>query len=395
MRITHSMSRLRLADGGVVRAVLDLALLMAQQGHSVRLLTFDATDAPAEWKAGTNGNLPEVIELPAPTRLMGFPDRALVKQVGEHLAGSDVLHLHTPWDPPNLAFAREALRRNVPYVVTVHGMLDDWCMAQKSLKKRLYLGLGGRRFLERAALVHCTAEAELHQARRWFPRGRGVVIPLVMDLAPFRELPDPATARAALPFLAGTDDPIVLFLSRLHPKKRVEVVIDTAHALREAGVRCRTIIAGSGDDAYGHALRERINRLGLGERVQLVGLITGAAKVALFRAAKVFVLPTSQENFGYVLIEAMAAGTPVVTTKGVDIWPELEQTGGAIIAEPTPEAFAGEVRQLLADSPRREKMGEAARAWVLREFDGFALVRRFMGMYAAAAGQTDGAEREP
>lgn len=386
LTIAHLMSRFRLADGGVVRAVLDMAGIMARQGATVRLITWDATDVPDEWKQGTPG-LPEVIEIDQPSGPLGFPTRSQTRRFSEALMGVEVLHLHTPWEPANIPFARAALRAGVPYVVTVHGMLDNWCMAQKSLKKRIYLAIGARRMLERASAVHCTAQAELEQAQRWFPRGRGIVIPLVFDLEPFRTLPGAEPARKAIA-AAKTDEPIILFLSRLHEKKRVDIVIEMAKLLRDDGIGVQTIIAGTGESAYESALRAQVEREGLGDRVHLVGLVTGEAKVSLFEQASVFVLPTSQENFGFVLIEAMAAGTPVVTTEGVDIWPELKESGGAVIASAEARTFAAEVASLLKDDARRKAMGENARAWVLDEFDGPALVRRFQQMYAAAAGLT-------
>lgn len=392
LNIAHLMSRFRLADGGVVRAVLDMAGIMARQGANVRLITWDATDAPAEWKRGTPG-LPEIIEIDPPSGPLGFPTRSQTRRFAEALTGVDVLHLHTPWEPANIPFARASLRAGVPYVLTVHGMLDDWCMAQKSFKKRIYLAIGARRMLERASAVHCTAQAELEQAQRWFPRGRGVVIPLVFDLEPFRNLPGAAPARNAIA-AAKTDEPIILFLSRLHEKKRVDIVIDLAKQLRDDGLRAQLIIAGTGEPAYESALRAQVERADAGDYVHLVGLVTGEAKVSLFEQASVFVLPTSQENFGFVLIEAMAAGTPVITTEGVDIWPELKESGGAIIANADARTFAAEVAALLRDDARRTAMGERARAWVMKEFDGTALVRRFEQMYASAAGMTLAGEAE-
>lgn len=393
MHIAHAMSRFRLADGGVVRAVLDMAAIMARRGDQLRLITWDATDIPEEWKQGAP-NLPRVIEIEPPRGPLGLPTRNQINRFTEALDGTQVLHLHTPWEPANIPFARAALRRGVPYVLTVHGMLDDWCMAQKTLKKRVYLAMGARRMLERAAVVHCTAQAELDQAKRWFPRGRGIVIPLVFDLEPFRSLPGPRAAHEAIP-ASRSGDPIVLFLSRLHPKKRVDVVIDMARVLKSQGVRVKTIIAGSGEPAYESQLRSQIERDGLQDSVHLVGLVTGEAKVSLFEAASVFVLPTSQENFGFVLVEAMAAGTPVITTRGVDIWPELTESGGAIIADADASTFAREVAGLLSDDPRRAEMSEQARSWVMREFDGPALVDRFAHMYASAAGLSPGTPGTP
>jgi glycosyltransferase involved in cell wall biosynthesis len=244
--------------------------------------------------------------------------------------------------------------------------------------------------LEKAAFVHCTAQAELDQAKKWFPRGNGRIIPYVVDLAPFRDLPGVELARRTVPH-ADTDDPIVLFLSRVHEKKRPEVVIDAAAILRDEGVACRTLIAGTGDEAYIASLKERIARLNLGDRVFFTGLVVGVEKISLYQRAAVFVLPTSQENFGLVYTEALACRTPVVATKGTDIWRELESSGGAIIAPGEPGPTADAIRQLLADPARRAAMGERGRTWVFASLDGEHVISQFEAMYetCVAKGTTE------
>lgn len=375
MRIVHYMSRLRLADGGVVRAVIDLAAALASRGHHVTVLTWDASDAPREWIA-SDGGAPHVVSLSPPDGWAGFYRRRspALAQAEAAVRSADALHLHTPWDRVNLQLAEIARRHDIRTIISIHGMLDDWSMAQKSLKKRLFLALGARRMLEQADAVHCTAQAELDQARMWFPRGRGGVIPLLFDLSDFRSA---ATMRPQLCSgaerlaveSANTQLPVVLFLSRLHYKKRPEVLIDAAAMLRDRGVNCRTILAGTGEPPYEQALHDRIRMHRLEDRVFLVGLVVGRDKVALYARADVFALPTSQENFGFVFFEALAAGTPVVTTRGTDTWRELEQSGGAIIAEPTAENFAEAIASLLANPDRCRAMGTAGRDWVFLTFN--------------------------
>lgn len=391
MHIVHFMSRLRLADGGVVRAVIDLAAALAGRGHEVTVLTWDAADAPDSWKGGVP-NVPRVITLPPPDGLMGFYRRRSpgLSRAEEVIRNADALHLHTPWDRANMQLAKIARRHGVRTIISIHGMLDDWSMAQKSLKKRLFLALGARRMLERADAVHCTAQAELDQARRWFPRGRGVVAPLIFDLSDFV---DAAARRARLRAPdkhlaiepANTSLPVVLFLSRLHYKKRPEVLIDAAALLRDRGVNCRVILAGTGEPAYEQALHDRVTSLRLDDRVFLVGLVVGPTKVALYARADVYALPTSQENFGFVFFEALAAGTPIVTTRGTDTWRELEQSGGAIIAEPTAQAFADAIASLLADRARARSMGETGRTWVFRTFDAAGIAGQYEAIYHGGA----------
>ncbi len=190
MNIVHYMAQFRVESGGVMRAVLDMCQALAVRGENVTLVTFDRTDVPRDW-SGRDGK-PSVVTVRKARRRL---DRASAARLRQTLADADVVHLHVPWDAVCLQVARLARAAHVPYLVSVHGMLDDWCMAQSRIKKRLYLALGGRRFLERAGAVHCTAEAEARQSSKWYPRGRAVVVPLIVDVAPYQDLPGPQLAR--------------------------------------------------------------------------------------------------------------------------------------------------------------------------------------------------------
>jgi glycosyltransferase involved in cell wall biosynthesis len=386
LRCAHYISPVRLSKGGPVRVVLDLGATLAARGHRVTLLTSDAADVPAGWNAA-DSRTPTVITLEEPGRFTKLLPRSALDRAARVLEECDVLHLHGAWEPPNLQFARLARRIKLPYVVTVHGMLDDWCMRQQSVKKRTFLSLFGRRLFEGAAAVQCTARAEAEQASKHLGKATTVVLPNLVDLSPFDTLPGPGLAHAAFPD-SRTDLPKVLFLSRLHPKKGVELLIAAAALLRGRGRPLRVLVAGSGDPHYEQSLRDLVRRQKLEDVVKFLGLVRGAEKVSLYQAADVFVLPTSQENFGLVLAEAMACLTPVVTTKGVDIWREVQGAGGVIV-EPTPAALAAAITELLANQSRRREAGEIGRRWVYQTLGPDQLLQRYEDLYfAAAAGRT-------
>lgn len=380
MRILHYIKRIWFADGGVVRAGLDLCKAMAERGHEVTLATCDDKDAPAGWKAGAPG-LPRIAPLPEPSGPLGTFTADAKRTIDALLAGADVLHDHIFWLPSSVQFCSAARRAGKPYIISTHGMLDDWCMTQRGLKKRLFLTLVGNRMFRHAAAVHCTASAEERQSSRWLPPAKAVVIPYVFDLDPFRALPGPEIARAKFP-QAASGVPVVLFLSRVHEKKGIEILIEAAALWRDQGIDLRVLIAGTGDPAYQQSLRTLVTRHRLDHIVHFVGLVVGAEKLSLYQAADLFILPTSQENFGLVLPESLACRTPVITTRGVDIWPELEQSGAAVIADPTPKAIADAAAPLLADPTLRHKMGERGRNWVLQNLDPVKVSEQFEAMYA-------------
>ena len=369
----------------MVRAVLDVCGELAARGHKVVFLTADAADAPPVWKQG-GPDLPQVVTVRTRRRRLRGDS---MHRVDALLASTDVLHVHGPWDLGNLQLAAAARRRGVPYVLTLHGMLDDWSMAQKWLKKRLFLALVGRRFLARAARVHCTAESELTQSSRFLRPCSGVVIPYLVDLARWDQRQGAESASVHFPQLRR-DQPRILFLSRLHPKKGAELLIAAAGKLQAEGLAFQLIIAGPGDPGYVAQLQQLVRDNGIESRVLFPGMVRGAAKIALYRACDVYVLPTSQENFGLVLIEALASEAPVITTRGVDIWQELQQAGATIV-DRTPDAIAAAIKPFLSE-PGGDEVSDRRRGrdYVLQWLAPDRVIGQYEAMYRAVI-QTAGA----
>jgi glycosyltransferase involved in cell wall biosynthesis len=378
VRCVHYLSQIRLEAGGVVRAALDFCGIFAAMGNPTTLVTGDPTDVPAEWLGSTKPNIPKVVVIDPPTGRFALLPRSGKGQFRQALQDAQVLHLHTPWEPSNLQAASMAGEANIPYVLTPHGMLDDWSMTQKRTKKRAYLTVVGNRLLARAARIHCTAQAELDQARKWLSVDNGVVIPLVMDLAPFESLPGPELAQQRFAPLR-TEDVKLLFLSRVHPKKGVDLLIRAAAELQKRGRKITLFIAGPHDPHYIDQLKQLATGLGIADKVHFPGMVRGQEKLSLYQAADLFVLPTSQENFGLVLLEAMGCRLPVITTQGVDIWKELCEAGATII-ERDPFAIASAIETMLAD-PHLHQRGEQGRAWVMDKMNPQRVAAQYQALY--------------
>ena len=364
MNVLHFKTTMRLEDGGVVKAVLDLVRMSAGT-HLTGLATLDPSGTPAEWQSGEAPNIKI-------HRLEGTPGRgstltsSQLSALRSVIEQYDVVHLPSMWPPANPQIAKICAELKKPYVLSVHGMLDDWCMSQRKLKKLFYMKTWGRNLLRDAHTVHCTAQAELDQASAWFDPAKGVSVPLPFDLSEYKELPD---AELAYESFSGLDreKPKVLFLSRIHYKKGVDRLIKASAILNQRGIDHQLVIAGTGDDPYVEQMKALTKAENAEHHVYFLGFASGEPKVALFHACEIFALATSQENFGFVFFEALAAGTLVLTTKGTDTWPEIEQSGGGVIAENTPEAFADALEKLIADPQRISDMGNAGREWAHRE----------------------------
>lgn len=384
MKIVHWISNLNFSSGGPPRAIIDLSTKLVEAGHEVKIITCDDPDAPDSWKSNPSHN-PSTITL-GPPRMLGMRLSAeQERKAAQAIEWADVVHAHGIWVPMTKAVCALARKMNKPYVISLRGMLDDWCMDQRRAKKMVYLRMGGSKMLNSASLIHSTAEGELAQSKKWFPGTSGVVIPNLLNLGPFEAMPGPQLAQGAFPFF-DTGDPVLLYLSRLHYKKGVEHLIDAVQILRDRGTPHRLLIAGDGDKAYERGLREQVERLGLGDHVEFLGLVVGDQKISLYEAADLFVLPTSQENFGFVIYESLAAGTPVITTKGVDTWPELESGAQAKICEQRDESIAEAIAGLTSNPEELESRGRAGRDWIFAEMPPERIIAQFESFYKRAIG---------
>ncbi|MCP4835120.1 MAG: glycosyltransferase [Phycisphaera sp.] len=379
MRILHYMQAIDFRHGGPPRAVVDQVATMHARGHEAGVATTSVEDVPEAWLTGAPGS-PEVVRLPAVAGLLNRLTADGVRRVEEAARRYDVVHLHGVWETSNLQVAGACRAAGTPYVVSLRGMLDDWAMRQKPLKKKLYLALGGRRFLEGAAAVHCTAEYEKQQSQGRFGTAKSAVIPNLVDLRSFADVPDPAPARAEWPAIDGSGLTI-LFLSRLHPGKGVDMLIDSVAEIRRGGCDVHLVIAGNGEHDYEQTLRRRAEAAGIQDHVTWTGFISGDVKLSLFAAADVFALPTMQENFGFVMFEALAAGTPVVSSNLVDTRDEISASGGGVVVERTVDAFVEGLKGF-ADGTRDPKaMGAAGRRWTLEHLSADRVAGAFEKLY--------------
>lgn len=363
MNILHFKRTMRAEDGGVVKAVLDLCAASNTPDNTVTLATADHSAVHPAWVSGETPGI-RVEHLAGAGRSLDRLGEEQLKAMSRQVQDADVVHLHSMWGIANIQVAAICRQHRTPYALSVHGMLDDWCMSQRKLKKIAFLKTFNRSLLSGAAAIHCTAQAELDQASKWIPAGKGVVVPLPLDLTDYRDLPDVSEAFDAMPEIRR-GVPVVLFLSRIHYKKGLDRLIEASALLHKRGVRHQLVVAGTGEGDYPDRMRAMSRECGIEEHTRFVGFVSGRTKVALLRAADLFALPTSQENFGFVYFEALASGTRVLTTKGTDTWPELEASGAGTIADNTPEAFADAIGVLL-DAPETETNAAEAsgRSWV-------------------------------
>jgi glycosyltransferase involved in cell wall biosynthesis len=381
MRILHVVPTIDPAQGGPISVLAGLAPAQVAAGMTVSVV--------ATHTAGENVVLAErlrgagvKVELvgPATGPLRRHP--SLKPVVCAAVRAADVVHVHALWEEIQHQAARAAQRAGVPYLVTPHGMLDPWSLAQSRWKKKLYLAWRLRSNLRRARALHFTTktEADLVAPLRLGPPS--VVETLGVDFKEFEELPRPGAFRERYP--AVGDKPVVLFLGRLHPKKGLDLLIPAfADAKLDDAV---LVVAGPDADGYRAKLEAEVLARGLGSRVVFTGMLHGRDRVEALADADLFVLPSYQENFGIAVVEALAAGTPVLISDQVNIWQEIVEASVGGVIRTDGQMLAAEMRRWMGDEGLRRGAAERARPFVWGRYDWREIARRWKSHYAGLAG---------
>ncbi|MFK7759463.1 MAG: glycosyltransferase [Phycisphaerales bacterium] len=358
MKIVHIISSMDPAFGGPPVVVANISCAQAQLGHSVLILCHELSGNKSASDALLHG-LPGsdqvgIQEVPNRSFLTKVVGGELKTDLDTNLDDVDVIHIHGLWSPLGQWASVLARKRGIPYVVTVHGMLDPWCLRQKAIKKRLAFAAGYRKMLDGALFIQAHSEREANQAQEFGFKAPAIVIPNGVNPVQFDSLPAPGTFRALHPELGG--DQFILFLARLHYKKGLDLLADGFGVLAQHNKQVRLVVAGpSGDSEEG--FRNQIQRLGLAPRVLMPGPIYGEEKLAALVDAACFCLPSRQEGFSIAIVEALAARLPVVLSESC-YFPQAADNDAGIQTTLEAESIAAGLHQVLDDQDHALLMGE-------------------------------------
>lgn len=313
---------------------------------------------------------------PLPFAAQLAPSRALAEAVRAAARDGALLHVHGLWRMPNVYPGRVAAQVHRPLVVSPRGMLGPAALRFSRWQKRLFWHALQKRALRPVTCFHATAASEVDDIRSFGLTAPVAVIPNGIDLADAPQVPSRSGPRQ------------VLHLGRIHPKKGIDRLLRAWALLGRETDDWELRIVGPSEGGYGDALKKLAGELG-GANVRFEGPLHGEAKTRAYAGAALFVLPTLHENFGMVVAEALAQGTPVISTKGAP-WEGLvaERCGWWI--EHGPEALAAALREAMAlDDTARAAMGARGRDWMRRDFSWEAIAQQMEQLYRWCAGDCD------
>jgi glycosyltransferase involved in cell wall biosynthesis len=377
MNVLHVIPGISPASGGPSKVIFEMCRALGEKGVAAEIATTDA---------GIAGYY--AVVLGKAVSLNGVKTRCfrselllrhgfsigLTRWLRKNIPRYDLVHIHSFFSYVTPLAAHYSWRAGVPFLVRPAGQLDAWSLKQRPRVKALFNRVLGMRLLHRAAAVHATSDMEYESVQRLGFGGKTSVVPLGIN-------PPTAVARPC-----NTDECCrMIFLGRLHQKKGVALLLEAMQQLVAAGTAMRLSIVGSGDDEHVSELRRTVTRLGLGSRVTFMGFLEGTAKEQALFGADVFVLPSYEENFGLAVLEAMAAGVPVIVSDSVALAKEVStHEAGRVVATGSVPSLAAALKEAAENPEAWRIMGDNAKDLVQKQFGWPRVVECLIDLYEKA-----------
>jgi glycosyltransferase involved in cell wall biosynthesis len=386
MKVLHVIPGIADRTGGPAASVLESSRVLSERGLSCTVMTTDlgeAASATRHTRITTQAAfIPRDVDVrayraQAPRRVAFSVPLARALRVAIHEC--DVVHIHSLFLFPQYAAYKTASRAGAPFIVSPCGALDPFLRRRNRVAKAIsdLLWQGG--MLRDAAAIHFKTDDERRLACDLPLAPRQFVVPNGIDWTSFQRLPDDRGFRGR--HLHGHGGRIVLNVGRISHKKGLDLLIRAfAQVHRRHDPEALLVLVGPDDEGLRPRLTELAADEGVEDNVVFTGMLRGAELRAALSAATVWALPSKTENFGTSVIEAMAAGVPVVVSPEVNLAPEIRADDAGVVCERERGALADALAGLLWDADRRSHLSGRGRRFAAR-FDWKQIAPQFEAMY--------------
>jgi glycosyltransferase involved in cell wall biosynthesis len=381
MKILQIVPSISLVYGGPSQMVLGLSAALAQLGQEVTIITTDSNgdtgqaplDVPLGVSVSQNGY--QIYYFPcSPFRRYKF-SLDLFTWLANRAKDYDIAHIHALFSPVSSISAFIARYRQLPYILRPLGTLDPADLQKKRQLKQIYANFLEKPNLAAAAAVHFTSQQECQTAERFNIKTKDIVIPLGVDFFNPQAL--------SVGFDLPQNKPIILYMSRLDPKKGLDLLLPSLERLLEKGLDFHFVLAGGNpqDREYENRIKNQIERSILGKNTTITGFVTGEVKNSLLARADLFVLPSYYENFGIAVAEAMAAGIPVVISDRVDLHPAVAAAAAGWVTACQLEDLTNTLATAITNPEIRQQRGKNAKDLVFNQYSWSAIADQLLTVY--------------
>ena len=360
MKILTFISSLDINAGGPSRSVPILVKGLAELGMDVTLMTIYSENMNVHALEGTTAKL-KLLE-PSFSR----------SEIAQYLKDEKfhLIQIQSMWDLPYHKVMVEARRLGIPYIVTPRGMLEPWSLLQKKWKKKLAWWLYQRNDVQKSVCVFTTAKMEAEHVSNLGITTYKAVIPngIETDSYPCKTSIDVVKKQ-------------LLFLSRVHVKKGIEILFDAWKRIHSEFAEWQLLVVGNGEAEYIQSLENKVECLGLKDSIKILPPVFGNDKIRLYQESALFCLPSFSENFGMVIAEAMSRGTPVITTTNCP-WDILNETNTGWCVDLSVDNLEYALREALSMNPTElYDMGQKASKLIRDNFDYRSVARKTLCLY--------------
>ncbi len=282
----------------------------------------------------------------------------LIDSLRKRISRFDVVHISEVWSFSAAFASYYSIKFKKPYIVSPRGSLYPYTFKKKIWKKLPYYHLVTKRILEKASLIQYVTEDEKAQSHSFLRlKNKPVVVPSGIDFTEFSALPEKDELKSRFPFLKGKK--VILFLSRINWIKGLDILVESFKELAGTRDDLHLLIAGEDlGDGYKEVVRSWVKEGGIGNMVTFTGLLKGKDKLMAYTGSDIFVLPSYSENFGMVVIEAMACGIPVIISDKVGLSKEVKEYDAGIVVSTKAENLTETLKTLLDNGELRRTYAE-------------------------------------
>ena len=390
MKVLHVIPSIAPVRGGSSQVVLELVKALRKQGVDTEIATTndngcDLLDVPLqqciEYEQVPVWFFPRFSPRINALREFAFSGE-LTTWLWQHIADYDILHVRGTFSYASTAAMVIARLKHIPYIFQPQGQLGEWPLQQSVLKKQIFLTAIQCANLNYSKALHFTSVAEQQETSKLSLKPPNFVLHnglFTVDIIPG------VRGKLRQMLKVPEDEPVILFLSRLHHKKGLDYLIPALGKL--ADKRFTFILAGSGSPEYEATIDALLVSAGISDRTYRSGFVSGEMKDLLLQGSDIFALTSHSENFGVAVLEAMAAGLPVLVTPGVALASIVKQYQLGYVAELNVEAIAFAIEHCLTHPQEAAQMGECARKLILEQYTWSPIATKMIEIYTSILNQ--------
>ena len=368
MKILFVIPALGSIYGGPSKCVLDLAEALGCQGIDLDIIATTANGS-------THLNVPTQIWIKEKFyriqyfSYLNFIDYkfswSLTSWLFKNISNYELVHIHTLFSYPTLPAYWACQLHQIPYIMTPHGMLEPWALADKSWKKTPYFKLIEKPALQRASTIQMLASTEASNVQQLGLRPPLVIIPNGIYQEDFQDLPKPEIFYQQFP--ETRHKTLILFLGRIDPKKGLDLLAIAFEKVHAQFPETHLILAGPDNINFSPTVKSYFSEVNCLDGVTFTGMLTGNLKYAALAAANIYVAPSYSEGFSVSVLEGMASGLPCVITTGCN-FPEAEIEKAALVVEIDAKKITDALLWCLVNPEEAKQIGDRSRQFIFENY---------------------------